>query len=112
MKYINQDSFASKMADELYSENIKNELKVKCPICQGSTKKKYARMITNAKGNWTFQCPACPTSIPLSDLIMKHGSPSLRDEWDSAWKAVTQRRTATKENPFEKPLPLKNRRRS
>ena len=111
MTYIKQDSFASEIAVELGGEKIKGDLKVRCPICQGTTKKKYARMITNAKGNWTFQCPAWPTSIPLSDLIMKHGSPSLRDEWDSAWKAVTQRRTATKENPFEKPMAIMNRRR-
>jgi len=111
MTYINQDSFASKMADELYSENIKNELKVKCPICQGSTKKKYARMLVGTKGRWMFQCPACEISISLHNLIMKHGSPALRDEWDSAWKAVTQRRTATKENPFEKPMAIKHRRR-
>ena len=111
MNNIDHHSFAMEIANELGSETIKGDLKVRCPICQGTTKKKYARMLVGTKGRWMFQCPACEISISLHNLIMKHGSPALRDEWDSAWKAVTQRRTATKENPFEKPMAIKHRRR-
>ena len=106
--------FAMQIASELDGETIKGDLKVRCPKCQGSKKKKYARMILGTDNTYFLQCPACKQHMSVQTLIKDYGSPDLKTDWSNAWKEFFRSRTtprATKENPFERPMPLKNRRR-
>ena len=115
MKNSDHHNFAMQIANELGSETIKGELKVRCPKCQGSRKKKYARMILGTKGTYLLQCPACKGHMSVHTLIKEYGSASIKTRWSNAWKETFQysiKQRATKENPFERPMPLKSKRRS
>ena len=115
MNNNNHHRFAIQIASELDGETIKGDLKVRCPKCQGSKKKKYARMILGTDSTYFLQCPACQQHMSVHTLIQEYGSASIKTRWSNAWKETFQysiKQRATKENPFERPLPLKSRRRS
>ena len=116
MTWVNQDSFAERMASELNGVSKKyGEWQVECPACpEKQSKRKQARIIKGSSNRWMLQCPVCSSAgrketvgISLSRLIETSGF-QVKDDWNAAW--------SEKRSPYDKrlakgqPLPIKNRR--
>ena len=116
MTWVDQDSFAARMASELNGVSKKyQEWKVDCPSCpEEQSKRKQARIFKGSSNRWMLQCPVCSSAgrketagISLNRLIETYGF-QVKDEWNAAW--------SEKRSPYDKrvvkgqPLPIKNRR--
>ena len=115
MTWVDQDSFAARMASELNGVSKKyQEWKVDCPSCpEEQSKRKQARIFKGSSNRWMLQCPVCSSAgrketagMSLSRLIENHGG-IVKDDWNAAWRRQCQSKT---KSTYQQPLPIKNRR--
>ena len=115
MTWVDQDSFAARMASELNGVSKKyQEWKVDCPSCpEEQSKRKQARIFKGSSNRWMLQCPVCSSAgrketagMSLSRLIENHGG-IVKDDWNNAWRRQCQSKT---KSTYQQPLPIKNRR--
>ena len=115
MTWVDQDSFAARMASELNGVSKKyQEWKVDCPSCpEEQSKRKQARIFKGSSNRWMLQCPVCSSTgrketagMSLSRLIENHGG-IVKDDWNDAWRRQCQSKT---KSTYQQPLPIKNRR--
>jgi len=116
MTWVNQDSFAERMASELNGVSKKyQEWKVDCPSCpEEQSKRKQARIFKGSSNRWMLQCPVCSSAgrketagMSLNRLIETYGF-QVKDEWNTAWSE--KRSPCDKRLAKGQPLPIKNRR--
>ena len=115
MTWVDQDSFAARMASELNGVSKKyQEWKVDCSSCpEEQSKRKQARIFKGSSNRWMLQCPVCSSAgrketagMSLSRLIENHGG-IVKDDWNDAWRRQCQSKT---KSTYQQPLPIKNRR--
>ena len=115
MTWVDQDSFAERMASELNGVSKKyQEWKVDCPVCpEKQSKRKQAKICKGKEGRWMYQCPVCFSAgrertgyISLSTAIEKFGC-SVKDDWNATWISASRSKT---KSTYQQPLPIKNRR--
>ena len=115
MTWVNQDSFAERMASELNGVSKKyGEWQVECPACpEKQSKRKQARIFKGSSNRWMLQCPVCSSAgrketagMSLSRLIENHGG-IVKDDWNNPWRRQCQSKT---KSTYQQPLPIKNRR--
>jgi len=115
MTWVNQDSFAERMASELNGVSKKyGEWQVECPACpEKQSKRKQARIFKGSSNRWMLQCPVCSSAgrketagMSLSRLIENHGG-IVKDDWNDAWRRQCQQTTRS---TYKLPLTNKNRR--
>ena len=115
MTWVDQDSFAERMASELKGVSKKyGEWNVECPACpEKQSKRKQARIFKGSSNRWMLQCPVCSSAgrkgtagISLNRLIGNYGG-IVKDDWNHAWRRQCQSKT---KSTYQQPLPIKNRR--